>query len=438
MASRIYLALILVFAAAAGTRLAFLYFAASGTFSNPDTDGYQGLADSLLSNWTYATDKAAGAPGGFPADLQRPPGYPFFLYLINPSSGVNRAWVAFVQSMLGGVFAAFLAIMAARLINLTVGIITGLFYAFDWITIIHTPIVIAETLYAIALTGAVVVFALYIRNQKPSFSVLAGVLLGAAALIKPVAQVQLGAFVLAWAVQTKRRLSGLAFILAFALLITPWMVRNYRRHQVYALSVVATSNLYFYIAQGAGYDLQGEDLNQRISVVEADWNAGSLSPVEKKEAMAEEAWKIIRHRWPTVIKQAFNGFVRTCLGTGRETFFGSVAAGGGEISSFWHTILPLMQIGLMWSLAIAGVTMSWRTGLAPRPVVCLFVVAVLLALLPSAAPLGYSRFRVHAVPGLCFLAAIGAWGLMIFSRLMFSRWQNRKQENVRQENIVQR
>jgi hypothetical protein len=438
MASRIYLALILVFAVAAGTRLAFLYFAASGTFGNPDTVAYQGLADSLLSNWTYATDKAAGPPGGFPADLQRPPGYPFFLYLINPSSGVNRAWVAFIQSMLGGVFAAFLAIIATRLVNIQVGIITGLFYAFDWITIIHTPMVIAETLYAIALTGAVAVFAFYLRNQRPSFSVLAGVLLGAAALIKPVAQLQLVAFALAWGVQTKRRLSGLAFILAFALLITPWMLRNYRRHQVYALSVVQTSTLYFYIAQGAGSDLQGKDLDQRISVVEADWNAGSLSSADKKEMMADEAWKIIRHRWLTVIKQSVKGFVRTCLGTGRETFFVSVASEGGEISSFWHTTLPLMQIVLMWSLAIVGVTVSCRAGLVPRPVVCLFVIAVLMALLPSAAPLGYSRYRVHAVPGLCFLAAIGAWSLMIFSRLAFSWRQTRKQENVRRENIVRR
>src|SRR5262245_8048503 len=111
------LALAMVFALATGTRLAFLYFAASGTFGNPDTAGYQGLANSLLSNWTYATEAPAGAPGGFPADLQRPPGYPFFLYLINPSSGVNQWWVAFVQSMLGGLFAALLAVVAARLVN---------------------------------------------------------------------------------------------------------------------------------------------------------------------------------------------------------------------------------------------------------------------------------------------------------------------------------
>jgi hypothetical protein len=401
--------LILVFIAAAGTRLAFLHFAASGTLSNPDTAGYQGLADSLLSNWTYATDKAAGAPGGYPADLQRPPGYPFFLYLISPSSGVNRAWVAFVQSMLGGVFAVFLAVMATRLVNATVGIIAGLFYAFDWITIIHTPIVIAETLYAIALTGAVIAFALYLRDRRPAFSALAGVLLGVAALIKPVAQAQLGAFILAWGIQPKRRLSGLAFIPMFALLITPWMVRNYRRHQVFTLSAIATTNFYFFTAQGAGSDLQGKDLDQRISALEADWDARSLSPVEKKETMADEAWKIIRQRWPTVIKQAVIGLARTCMGTGRETLFMSVAAEEGGISSFWHTILPLSQIILMWSLAVAGVTVSWRAGLAPRPVVCLFVIAVLLALLPSASPVGYSRFRVHAVPILCFLAAIGAW-----------------------------
>ena len=125
---KVILALILVFTASAGTRLAFLYFAASGTYGNSDTAGYQGLADSLLSSWKYTTEQPSGAPGAFPADLQRPPGYPFFLYLINPSSGVNRAWVAAVQSMLGGFFAVFLTIVVARLINLTVGMMAGLFY----------------------------------------------------------------------------------------------------------------------------------------------------------------------------------------------------------------------------------------------------------------------------------------------------------------------
>ncbi|HEY6403745.1 MAG TPA: hypothetical protein VI479_20140 [Blastocatellia bacterium] len=427
MASRIYLALILVFVAVAGARLAFLHFAASGTFGNSDTVGYQGLADSLLSNWTYATDKAAGAPGGFPADLQRPPGYPFFLYLISPSSGVNRAWVAFVQSMIGGLFAVFLAIMATRLVNATVGIIAGLFYAFDWVTIIHTPIVLAETLYAIALTGAVIVFALYLRNRLPACSMLAGVLLGAAALIKPVAQLQLGAFILAWGVQPKRRLNGLAFILGFALLVTPWMVRNYLGHQVYALSAIETVNLYFYTALGAEYDLQGKDLARRVDVADADWKTRSLSPAERKEMMNDEAWKIIRQRWPTVIKQSIIGFARTCLGTGRDTLFVAVGAEAGGISSFWHTVLPLTQIGLMWLLAIAGAGSFWRARLAPRPVVCLFVIAVLLALLPSASPAGYCRFRVHAVPILCILAAVGAWRIFssdqwrFFRRLMEKR-----------------
>jgi hypothetical protein len=408
---KVILALILVFTASAGTRLSFLYFAGSGTFGNSDTAGYQGLADSLLSSWTYTTEQPSGAPGAFPADLQRPPGYPFFLYLINPSSGVNRAWVAIVQSMLGGLFAVFLAMVMARLINLTVGMMAGLFYAFDWISVIHTPIVIAETLYTIALTGAVVAFAFYLWNQRPPYSVLAGVLLGAAALIKPVAQAQLVTFILAWGIQPKRRLSGLTFIPVFALCITPWMIRNYQRHRVYALSAAQTSSLYFFTAQGARDNLYGKDLDLRISAVEADWNASSLSSAEKRELMTDEAWKIIRQRWPTAIKQAINGFFRTCLGTGRDTLFISIASDGRGISSLWHTILPLIQIGFMWSLAIVGAAASWRKGLAPRPIVCLFALAVLLALLPSASPLGYSRFRVHAVPCLCFLAALGAWRL---------------------------
>src|SRR5262249_26221371 len=153
----------------------------------------------------------------------------------------------------------------------------------------------------------------------------------------------------------------------------------------------------------AGYNLQGKDLDRRVSAVEADWNARSLSSAEKRKLMDDEAWKIIRRSWPAVIKQAVSGFIRTCLGTGRGARFVAIGSDGSGISSFWHTILPLAQIGLMWLLVIAGAAASWRTGLAPRPVVCLFVIAVLLALLPSASPLGYSRFRVHAVPGLCFL-----------------------------------
>ncbi|HEX5083208.1 MAG TPA: glycosyltransferase family 39 protein [Blastocatellia bacterium] len=418
MASRIYPALILVFVAAAGTRLAFLHFAGAGNLTPPGD--YHGLSNSLLANWTYV-DKSIPAQFGFPTDLQRPPGYPFFLYLINPSSGVNPARVAFIQSILGGIFAVFLAMMATRLANARAGIMAGLFYAFDWVTIIHTPMLLAETLYAIALTGAVLVFAFYLRDLKPACSMLAGVLLGAAALIKPVAELQLGAFVLAWVVQPRRRINGLAFILGFALLVTPWMVRNYQRHQVYALSTIDASSLYFYIAHGAESGLQGRDLAQRINAAEADWNARSLSQAEKKEMMNDEAWKIIRQRWATVIKQSVIGFARTCLGTGRETLVKSGGAKGGGISSFWHTVLPLTQIGLLWLLAIAGVGSFWRAGLAPRPVVCLFAIVVLFALLPSASPAGYCRFRVHAVPILCILAAVGAWRIFSGDQMRFFR-----------------
>src|SRR5574341_1374826 len=190
----LHFALFVIFLVAVGTRLFYFQVARPGTFANPDTPGYVALAESLNVAFSYSTDSSAGAPGGFPTDLVRPPGYPVFLSLINPSSKVDYVWTALVQSILGGLFSVVLALLVGRLTDSSTGLTAGIFYAVDWITILHTPIITADWLYSIALTLAIFAYAFYLQKHRVSFALIAGLVLGIAAMIKPAAQLQLLTF----------------------------------------------------------------------------------------------------------------------------------------------------------------------------------------------------------------------------------------------------
>jgi 4-amino-4-deoxy-L-arabinose transferase-like glycosyltransferase len=81
----------------------------------------------------------------------------------------------------------------------SVGLLGGLFYATDWISIVHTPMVIAETVYCITLGLAILLYALALEKPRASLA-----LLGISALMKPAAQVVLFAFIIGWIFQRNR------------------------------------------------------------------------------------------------------------------------------------------------------------------------------------------------------------------------------------------
>jgi hypothetical protein len=63
-------------------RLGYLAMVWAGPLGNADSAAYKALAVSLSHGGPYQAHEGAG-PGGFPTDLQRPPGYPAFLALVN-------------------------------------------------------------------------------------------------------------------------------------------------------------------------------------------------------------------------------------------------------------------------------------------------------------------------------------------------------------------
>lgn len=394
-------------------KLFYLSAISVSSLMSPDSPAYQSLAEGILTGQSYGSISEP-VQGGFPADLQRPPGYPLFIYLVTTGKRVSSFQVAVIQIILSSLLAAALCFSISNLLSPYIGVMAGFFYAIDWVTTINSPLFMADTIYTVIINTCLIAWLYYFSYPKLYLIFIGGVLLGVAALIKPTAQFIIIPLILVLIMQAHRRLvSILLLIVIYALLTLPWMLRNSRQHGIFTLSSIAVVSLDFYVAEGA---LAGDKmtltnttaLDERMVKKAVYWDSLEVSPAVRKKMMEEEAWKVIRSHWLIVIKQSFEGFIRTCIGTGAATFKSALAHDPGTFQNrLWGTILPLIQIGFYWILAAYAVLTQRKFFVVNNTVFSLIVLTLIFSLLPSAMALGNARFRTHATPMLCLLASIG-------------------------------
>ena len=397
----------LLFALALALRLSYLALAWNGPLGNADSAAYRDLALSLAHKQPYHADQSAG-PGGFPTDLQRPPGYPVFLAAVNSRETISYRRTAVIQCALGALF-VFLAVYFCARVDPKIGLFAGLFCAIDWVTIVHTPMLIAETVFSFNLGVAILLYMAYFVKPSVLLALGAGLFLGFAALIKPAAQLVVIAFVVSWLFQKNKNGKGLLFLLTFVACITPWIARNQHKYGVLTLSEIGTADLYFYTAQGSLHhypfsDLPGNEITKDVNQLDRYWRSQPISEHERSSRMRREALRIIAIHWPVVLKQAAIGLARSCTGTGYVTAYDSMHPSPGPIFRLTLIVLPLVEVGALWMFAIYG---TYGCNLLIAPIRALLIAATLCILLPAAAPLAQSRFRVPAVPELSALAAAG-------------------------------
>ena len=410
---RVYLAIFLL---ALAVRFGYEALTWGGVLSNPDTPAYEDLAGRILNTQTYQSSEGAG-PGGFPSDLQRPPGYPAYLAFVSiithSHSIVSRQSISLTQCFLGALFASVLALLVTELTDIQVGVMAGVLYALDWSTIVYTPLVISETLYSIVLGIAIFTYALALSRQRLGLSVVAGLFLGCAALIKPAGQVLVLAFILGWFFTKPRRANGLLFLTAYLACVLPWMARNYQSHGSFSLSRIDVANLYFYIAKPSEHsyslrDLAGAELTTDVQQLDDQWRLRKLTVKERAREMEREALPTIAKHWPTVLEQGSIGFSRTLLGTSSVTAMQSMRSPPSRTIWVFLNLLPLLLMCGVTVLAIYG---CLAPGLS-RGLNVLLVSSVLCVLLPAAGPVAQSRFRLPATSAICTLAAAGAVAIL--------------------------
>jgi 4-amino-4-deoxy-L-arabinose transferase-like glycosyltransferase len=204
-----------------------------------DASGYHRLALCLIDRATFC------------GNTFRTPGYPFFIAVIYQLVGVKPWAVLFAQILVDLVSIYFVFKIGEVVFSKHVGMLAAAFLAIDPNAILWTSRLYSDGLFVAFLMPSLYFYSRAIEKGGQRSLLIAGGLLGLAALVRPVAQYYeliLLSFILLWpARDLAARINGAVLCgLAFALTISPWVYRNYDLYGTPKLSSVQGENLLFY------------------------------------------------------------------------------------------------------------------------------------------------------------------------------------------------
>jgi len=196
---------------------------------NEITDGYNQIAENLHSGHGYREFV------NHPPTLQRPPGYPVFLFLLFHGFGVHYLWVQVVQAALGILGCWLLYLLGRWVLSERLGIAAALLYAIYPNSIEYAARLYAENLYF----PLFLVFAYFLCRASIRASIGEGLLAGAFWGLGLLTRGTLAALPAALPVglilsAAHRRTAGrwlrwtIPAALAAILVLAPWTARNAR------------------------------------------------------------------------------------------------------------------------------------------------------------------------------------------------------------------
>ena len=168
--------------------------------------------------------------GFFPL-FKRPPLYPLLLAKILWLFGEDPQAIATVQHALGLAIVALTFILGFLVAGTLGACVAGALSAVSGPLILTEHYLMSETLFSLALLLAVVTFMLAEKAGSWRLAAASGCLLALAALTRPIAQLVLPLFAVwllwrYWHDRQKALRLVTSMIMAFAILVMPWMVRN--------------------------------------------------------------------------------------------------------------------------------------------------------------------------------------------------------------------
>jgi 4-amino-4-deoxy-L-arabinose transferase-like glycosyltransferase len=212
-----------------------------------DSLEYSTLAQNLINHhWFSMSTSMPAVPEVF-----RTIGYPLFVaafVLLFKSYFI----VTLVQIMLTILTGVLIFRMGKSLFSENIGFIAALVFIFEPNTVFHTLIILSDTLFVFLLVSFVYLL-FFTQAQTFKKLLIAGIVLGFATLVRPIAVFSLGLFIpVYWWMNFKtysRKILGLfllALLLGYAALVSPWLIRNKIQTGYWSLSSVSNVNLYHY------------------------------------------------------------------------------------------------------------------------------------------------------------------------------------------------
>lgn len=385
----------LIFAAAGVAlfvRLAFGFLYWTNKPLTHDEREYLSLASNLAAGrgFTYAEPREVGTSPQF----GRAPGYPAFLSLLRPDADApaTPASIKAVQSLLGAGAVLLIAAMARRAAAERAAVIAA------WLAAVYPPLVwisayvLSEALYLPMILGCVVLLE---RAATPGRAALAGLLVGAAVLVRPGTLVFLPLAAL-WMVRRGALMRGAAFALTVALVVLPWTLRNLRTHGTLVL-VASEGGVTFWtgnhpLARGEG-DLAANPDIKRAEVAFRQARSGltaeALEPLYYQDALRQIRehpgwWGVL------LLKKAFYTFVP--IGPSYT------------LHSPKYLLATVAPYAMLVPLAIAGLVVIARRG---QPLHYLYLLAASVVF-TSLIFFPQERFRIPVIDPLAVICAAAA------------------------------
>lgn len=375
-----------------------------------DSASYMAQAESIASTGTARNDR--GEP-----DTVRTPGYPVFLAaFLAADLGYPGAIAA--QHLLWVILVAATTFSTFRLSgSVLASVVTGLIMAIDLPALQATNAILTETWATVFVTATVWQTHRAIRSRDTGHAVMAGLLAGFTAFIRPVAMllgVALAAAV--WITGGRECRARVAASLIVASLIIPaaWIVRNQRQTGVTVFSSISRINLLMYRAAGTlairdpgSFDANITRRQQELEVVvcreaEARFRrpCADIPITERASLYSGLAVPILLADPVGVAMQLARAFVMIMFGGGANMM--STLTG---ISESTGRVIALVYTAPLALLAMAGVGF-WRR--IDRAATWIMLLTIAYLVFMSLGAEAYSRFRVPFLPLYAMLAGGGA------------------------------
>ncbi|MCD6087312.1 MAG: glycosyltransferase family 39 protein [Candidatus Hydrothermae bacterium] len=398
-------------------------------FFRGDAWEYELLARNILNKGTFSLDLSG------PPDARRTPLYPLFIALSYFLFGQNASVAVIFQILLSSLSVVFMFLIGEKLLGEKIAFIAALLFAADPLHLFLSQVLLTETLFTFLLLLATY-FA--IKRGKSGY-LLSGAFLGFSALTRPVALYLIPLYLLFFLLEKeplKNRIRGSLFaLLAFAITLTPWLLRNYRHFGRFSLSSLTGYNLYYYNAGILRARLEGQKVRAPWAVKEVVGKelmqeavkAGiEGTPFDSSRTYLRLALKRIGKNLPLYLSLHAQGTLITLFSPGihylldylgfekRETGTYKALLSGDikrAVSRFVENGIPALLMVfetlfllLLYVLAAYGFIFRLKKG-EKWP---LLFALVLIYFVLAAGPIGEGRYRAPADPFLLLLAASGA------------------------------
>lgn len=381
-----------------------------------DSEGYIGLAAALSGSGVFALP---GPDGAALVETFRTPGYPFFLAAIGllPGSLVFNA--AAVQTFISGLTAVFAWKWFKKIAGPRGAAFALLFFSLDYVSVMHTPMLIAEALMMALLLPAAALTWKAVQEDSAVTIAGSGFLWALVSFVKPVTlyfPVLLAPFL--W----KRKKQLFLFLLLAYSIPFAWSWRNCLRTGYFSYSSIGGVILLKYSAGRVEALRTGKSFGETYPALLAAAEADYPNDAARSAAYSRRALEILKAHPVLTARYLLRDLLSTIGGTGMEMLpqaLGMPAPqsqpggpGSGTLSLLraYPALWPL-QAGYMVFLGALylAFALGVRTlALAGRRAAAAFLVISTLYLFAIASTNGYYRYRI---PATLFLAAGAAFAI---------------------------